>query len=192
MRFPSNLYQVNTATGQATGRRVQGASGVVGIAFSGDGTLYGLTAYDGFTGNALYGIDPVTAIATLVGPTGLPGIEKGDMAFDPVTRTLYGIEEVPSPGIMDMFTIDLVTGHATTIGSVDTGSFSPGQRHELIEAPESGQGTGAAINTLDLTGALLGYSAGIAFDPQTGTAYIADGNFRGSNTLYTLNTSTAC
>jgi DNA-binding beta-propeller fold protein YncE len=50
--------------------------------------------------------------------------------------------------------------------------------------------TGAAINTLDLTGALLGYSAGIAFDPQTGTAYIADGNFRGSNTLYTLNTST--
>src|ERR1700676_266317 len=76
--FPNVLYRVNTATGQAmgSGLLLQGAGGVVGITFSQDGTLYGLTASDGNTRNALYRIDPVASTATLVGPTGLSNIVK--------------------------------------------------------------------------------------------------------------------
>ena len=213
--YPNALYQVNTATGQVigagSGGLLQGASAIFGIAFSQDGTLYGLTGSDGFnTRNALYRIDPATSSATLVGPTGLSNIVKGDIAFDPVTHKLYGIEDIPGPGIMNMFTIDLTTGHATTIGSVNTGSFGGGlaalafdpfgnlfilntavlSNTNLSRLLKVDKATGAVISTLDLTGAILGYSAGLAFDPATGIAYIADGNFRGTNTLYTLNTST--
>ncbi|MCU1261847.1 MAG: hypothetical protein JWO80_4732 [Bryobacterales bacterium] len=211
--FPNVLYRVNTATGQAmgSGLLLQGASGVVGITFSQDGTLYGLTASDGSTRNAFYRIDPVASTAALIGPTGLSNIAKGDIAFDPVTHTLYGVGEIPSPGITDLFTIDLTTGHATIIGPVDTGRFGgglaalafdplgnlfilnttvPADGINLSRLLKVNKATGAVINTLDLTGAHLGYSAGLAFDPATGTAYIADGNFRGTNTLYTLNTST--
>jgi hypothetical protein len=208
--FPSNLYQLNTATGQVTGRRIQGATGLFGIAFSTNGTLYALSARDSFVADALFRIDPVNATATLIGPTGLSHIEKGDIAFDPVTQTLYGLVDIPSSGVMNMFTINPSTGHATTIGSVDTGGFgglsslafdasgnllilstnSPGTGINVSRLFKVDKTTAAILSSVDLTGAQLGFSAGMAIDPSTGIAYIADGNFRGTNMLYTLDTST--
>ena len=49
--------------------------------------------------------------------------------------------------------------------------------------------TGALLTSLVMN-VNLGGVAGMAFDPVTGVAYVADGGFGGTNMLYSLNTLT--
>src|SRR5262249_8505817 len=78
------LYDVDPATGAATNPRSLGVHWA--IAFSPDGTLYGVSESGGTpTPSALFRVNPATGAATLVGPTS-PSIDiEGDIAFDPTS-----------------------------------------------------------------------------------------------------------
>jgi hypothetical protein len=212
---PTVIYNINLSTGVViTGRQVSlnGSLlfGITGVAFSKEeGKLYALAglicgAADCY--NPLYTINPATGIAKQVGTGGrLTAITR--IAFDPTTGTLYGAAySAFSPQDFQFFTVDPKNGHTNLIWStnfvgVTTMAIDAHGNLFLIETVSAGGGvdtsrlvrvdktTAAVISTTVLSHS-LGFSAGMAFDPVTGIAYVADGNFHGSNKLYTLNTST--
>src|SRR5262249_9805630 len=94
---------------------------LTGIAFRPtDGALFGLTTQGSTTAtNALFRIDPITGASTLVGQTGLSSIIEGDLAFDPTSGLLYGVQNLSSPTSRHLFTIHQATGVEKTIGSVE-------------------------------------------------------------------------
>jgi len=216
---PTVIYNINLSTGVViTGRQVSlnGSLlfGITGIAFSKEeGKLYALAglicgAADCY--NPLYTINPATGIAKQVGTGGrLTTITR--IAFDPTTGTLYGAAySAFSQQDFDFFTVDPKNGHTNLIWSssaspnfvgVTTMAIDAHGNLFLIETVSASGGvdtsrlvrvdktTATVIGTTVLSHS-LGFSAGMAFDPVTGIAYVADGNFHGSNDLYTLNTST--
>jgi hypothetical protein len=204
------LYDVNPATGSTSNPRSTGLSDVAGIAFSPDGTLFGLTAFASQPSlpNALYKIDPTTGTSTLVGATGLQGIFEGDLAFDPITGNLYGVQSVPSlgSGARDLFELNTSTGQATVIGSVRTAGgdlsamvFDNSGNLFIVDTTSAtllrvDKSTATIIGSVDLSVHSLGELGGMAFDPQTGTAYFGNGivvnGISTSGSLYTLDPST--
>ena len=203
------LYSVNPAADTTSNPRNTGLSDLAGIAFSPDGTLFGLTTFASLpVPNALYKIDPTTGTPALVGMTGLQSIFEGDLAFDPITGNLYGVQSVPSFGspVRDLFELNTATGQATTIGSVSTSggdlsamAFDNSGNLFIVDTSSAtllkvDKSTAAILGSVDLSVRSLGELAGMAFDPQTGTAYFANGNIVNnvstSGSLYTLDTST--
>jgi DNA-binding beta-propeller fold protein YncE len=110
-------------------------------------------------------------------------------------------------GSFTLFTVDLKNGHSSSVwtatfpGAVTAIAFNRSGNLFVLETTPGNLGidvtsllqvdkkTGAVIGTAVLSHP-LGFSAGVAFHPLTGVAYVADGNFHGTNNLYTLNTST--
>jgi DNA-binding beta-propeller fold protein YncE len=194
--FGGVLYDINEATGAATNPRSTGIPNLVDVAFGPDGTLYGLTTV---TSDSLYKFNPTTGTPTLVGSTGLSNIFEGDLAFQPGTGVLFGVQDVPSAH--RLFTIDVTTGTATIVGNV---SGSPGDLSGMAFAPNGtlymldtsagsllavNPGTGNVLSSVSLS-THLGDVAGFEFDPVTGVAYVADGHTSGTGQLYTLNLAT--
>jgi hypothetical protein len=207
------LYNLNPAGGSTSNPRSTGLSDVAGIAFSPDGTLFGLTtgASQPSVPNALYKIDPTTGTSTLVGATGFQSptfIAEGDLALDPITGNLYGVQSVPSvgSGARDLFELNPSTGQATVIGSVRTNggdlsamAFDNSGNLFIVDTESAtllrvDKSTAAILGSVDLSVHSLGDLAGMAFDPQTGTAYFGNGirvnDISTSGSLYTLDTST--
>jgi PEP-CTERM motif-containing protein len=203
------LYSLNPAADTTSNPQSTGLSDLAGIAFSPNGTLFGLTTFASQSvPNALYKIDPTTGKSTLVGVTGLQSIFEGDLAFDPITGNLYGVQSVPSLGspARDLFELNTSTGHATVIGSVsssggDLSAMAFDNSENLFIADTSSatllrvdKSTAAILGSVDLSVHSLGELGGMAFDPQTGTAYFANANIVNSistsGSLYTLDTST--
>jgi hypothetical protein len=208
----STLYDVNQSTGLATNPRPMGANLLIDFAFAPSGTLYGVSAELAGVGprSSLYTINPVTGAATLVGPTGLTVLE-GDLAFDPISGTLYGAVSAPPPGTSSpanlarsLFTVNLGTGAITPIGNLgnagtqdisglafdaggtlyglDTGAPTTTKLRTIDKA------TGNTLTTVN-TNIDLGSTAALIFDPS-GVLYAADGGTGGTDTLYTVNTAT--
>ena len=203
--FDGVLYDVNIATGVATNPRPTGAGveSLTGITFAPNGTLYGLTSFVGTPANSLVTIDPVTGSTAQVGFTGLV-IAEGDLAFDPTSGVLYGMQHVPLN--RQLFTINVTTGVGTLVGSLggseeiepsamtfgsdgtlyvlDTGidfGDRPDIPTRLLTIDKS---TGATLTSVDLA-IELGYTAGMDFDPLSGQLYVADGGVgEGTNSLY--------
>lgn len=209
--FSGVLYDVNQTTGAATNPRPTGISNLAGIAFNSSGVLYGISIQA--QSESLYRINPVTGASTFIGTSSVfnsftDSFDEGDLRFDPLSGTLFGVEyqSVPfSIPVPEGFTIDPATGgisnlfrlpcfnnscvvdySALAINSLgqlyilDTASIDP--FGHLIAG--SGNPFTTALN-LNLSGA-LGDLAGMDFDPTTGTLYVADGGTGGGN-LYTLN-----
>ena len=105
-----NLATVDVQTGTVS---VIGNMGAVftDIAFDTSGDLYGIT----FTG--LYSINPTTAVATFIGPTGLSG--GNALVFDS-NDTLYAA----SNNTLGIYTLNTGTGASTLLGN--TGFASGG------------------------------------------------------------------
>jgi len=82
-----------------------------------DGQLYGFT-----TGrdSMFYRIDPNTAAGTAVGPLGIDFVFEGALLIGP-DETAYGTNQDGSENPI-LFSIDLNTGAATTIGTIGSGS----------------------------------------------------------------------
>ena len=203
--FDGVLYDVNVATGAATNPRSTGTGveSLTGITFAPNGTLYGLTGFAGTPANSLVTIDPVTGSTTQVGFTGL-SVAEGDLAFDPASGVLYGMQHVPSN--RQLFTIDVATGAGTVVGSLggseeiepsamtfgsdgtlyvlDTG-IDFGDRPDIsTRLLTVDKFTGATLTEVTLP-IELGYTAGMDFDPVTGQLYVADGGVgEGTNDLY--------
>ena len=213
------LYDVNEFTGVLSNPRPTGLVNLCGIAYSANGTLYGFTNIAMNNGNPLgtvYAINPTTGAATLVGGLGLGYIVEGDLAFDPTTGNLYGVQD-ETPDTRLLFSINPSTGVGADIGTVtasNTNSTSDlsamtfddlGNLYVVDTGPSTllrvNKSTGATISSINLSlmGMLvggneaLGPTAGMAIDPVSGTAYLATGSngvFFSTDSLYTLNLST--
>jgi hypothetical protein len=200
-----SLYTVNCLTGTAGDRRGTGLANLVGIAFSAARVLYGLTA---FTDNALYTIDPTSGATGRVGITGLIRITEGDIAFDPTSSTLYGLQEVDAAAPNQLFTLDLATGLATIVGNVPyqgpPGGYSDLSAMAFDSAgnlfaldTQAGllllvdKGTAAVTRSVPLSGR-LGRVAGMAFNAAHlgAAAAVVDGGDGAGNQLYLLDTAT--
>ncbi|HUT92028.1 MAG TPA: GEVED domain-containing protein, partial [Thermoguttaceae bacterium] len=205
------LYDVDTATGEATNPRDTGlgADSSVGIAADPTGLLYTLTGSAAADPNVLYTIDPVSGAATRVGPTGVSVSDGGgtllervgaDLDFDPTSGILYGVS---SAGTVELFTIDVNTGAASVVGEIDIDASvtsmafdGAGGLYVRADSPdelyEVDKATGAVVSTTPMTwqGAQGDFAGGaIDFDPLDGTLYAADGSaaiIPGENTLFTL------
>jgi len=205
----SLLYDVDPATGAAFNARPTGVNALIDLAEDPDsGTLFAVTSVSADLGqaNSLYSLDPDTGTATLIGPTGLNSIVEGDLAFDPVSGTLLGGFDQDGAGGTSLFTIDLASGSATPVGDVaPTGDPSAmafdGAGNLLIYdvgAPatnpdsllEVDAATGTILSTVAVTGANLGATAGMDFDPDNGQLFVADGEGSATDSLYRLNPTT--
>lgn len=181
--------------------------GFVGLDFDSAGVLFGLTSSTvsaGANTNSLYTLNTATGAATLVGATGMSGILEGDLAFDPSTGMLWGGYQLATPNA-NFFTINTATGassfrFALPVGLTDfSGMAFDSAGNLFLLNTQSGftsllhvdKVTGAVIATRALTdsgnAALLTGSAGMDFDPLTGTMYLTDS---GTKVLYSLDTST--
>jgi WD40 repeat protein len=176
---------------------------VTGLSFHpGTGVLYGVTGGTGNLPRNLITIDPLTALATVIGEVNPTG-PVADIAFAS-NGTLYGWLE---PSADDLVTISLTTGLATVVGDSGLGTFGSG----LAFSPGgilyfTGGGDEEFLRTIDpATGqvtssvALSGgnYSDAInalAFDPLTGILYGSnldtDSNPNFDAFLIILNTTT--
>ena len=139
-----------------------------GMEFVG-GTLYASMITGGGGLSDLVTVDPVTGVATIIGPTGYPGITG--LAYDSASSTMYGVVGGGSTSSGSLVTIDMTTGVATMVGPtgfIKVGSIEFGQDGNLYgaltssdsSAPTSlimvntstGTGTEVGITTYSVTG----------------------------------------
>jgi DNA-binding beta-propeller fold protein YncE len=193
------LYDIDPLTGHAGNPRSTGIDNLVGIAFSPDAHLYGLSNSAAASyANSLFRIDPDTGASELVGPTGLGSVTEGDLAFDRTTGSLYGFWNADQ-GQRQLFTLDTATGTATVIpgslsGDPSAMAFAPdGTLYVLDTSLQKlltvDRASGAILTTTDLSTS-LGSTAGMDVHPATGVFYVADGQSGGTDRLYTLDPAT--
>ncbi|HWL94975.1 MAG TPA: hypothetical protein VNT79_15755 [Phycisphaerae bacterium] len=204
--FNGVLYDVSPATGQATNPRATGLVNPIDIEFSGDGTLYAVTA-NTTPGQmpGLWQIDPGSGAPTFI--SGVQGLDlgvmvEGDLAFG--SGVMYSIGAAFSGTLR---TISLADGTTTPIGSngfeSDWSALSFDASGSLFVVNTGAGGaptstllrldpaTGATISSITLNQDLGGWAA-MDLDPSTGTLYVADGGIAspGTDSLYTLDTAT--
>lgn len=107
----NDLYRFNLATGKTT-LISQTADTLSSLAFSANGTLYGLGQGDG----NLYTLDPTTGAMTLVGNAGISiGSTVGALTFG-INGTLYATFDDA------LYSVSTTTGAATAIGDPNVGT----------------------------------------------------------------------
>ncbi|TVQ62942.1 MAG: DUF4394 domain-containing protein [Phycisphaerales bacterium] len=206
----TTLWDIDQATGAASNPREITADVSLGLSFGPDGRLYSFTdsfgSINGVPNNgALYTIDVATgAAAPVAGNLGLDAFGEGDLDFNPLTNELF--ISTSSGGTTALHTVDTTTGLASTIGAMDATNasgmaFQPGSgRLFLLDTTfafppttsffyEIDPASGATLNVVEL-GVPFGTVAGMAFHPVTGELYLADGDFNGTNLLYTIDLNT--
>lgn len=190
-----SLWTLDQDTGAASGGVVTGEELIFGIAADADNSLYGLVGRLGPLANHLVRINPTTGALSDIGHTGMDVFE-GDLAFDPTTGDLYGIQHGPADLALYLFRIDKTTAQGTIVGALNptrAADFSAmafdadgnlyvldTQNERLLHVDESN----AAILSSVPTGVPLGAGAGMAFHPATGALFVADGLADGTDTLY--------
>ncbi|MBO9664232.1 hypothetical protein [Dokdonella sp.] len=90
------------------------------IAIAPNGSMYGIDEWT----DTLLAIDKSTGHVVPIGPTGLDtGLyDNQSIDFDPSTGVLYYASFPLTPTISGMYTLDLVSGHATLIGPIGDGT----------------------------------------------------------------------
>lgn len=193
-----SLFDVNQATGAVFNPRPTNLTlHMVGIAYrAADGFAYVLSdeSFAPTENNRLYRINLGTGFLTEVGPTGLNGIVEADLAVDPTTGLLYGVQDVVGNDLR-LFTMNPNTGAATVIGNVNGDDLSAmafdnsGQLFVLDTFADQLLQVDKATGNVQSSVALsvdLGSSAGMAVDPLTGVFWVADGGTFATNSLHTL------
>ena len=199
------IYDVAPATGLASNPRQTGTGSLIGLAFSPQGLLYGVSTFAGEYPNpnlnSLYEIDPVSGASRRIGDTGLQ-IAEGDLAFHPTTGVLYALSALfMKPEVNVMFTIDLGTGAGTVVGNIEIEelnesgmAFDPSGRLYVLDTywdqlltvdPSDAD----VLDSVPLS-LPLGSVVGMDLDPDTGILYVADGRQDGTDSLYTLDPAT--
>jgi hypothetical protein len=187
------LHDINTGNGATTNPRTVGNK-VNMIAVSPGGILYGESQgfiNDGPPGQQLFTIDITTGAATLVDTLTQPIIVEGDIACDPTTGILYGVD---STG--ELLIINTTSAAVTQVGIIGTNldlsamtfdatgnlwvvnSFGP----TLLKVNKA---NAAILMTVPLD-PINQEVGGLAFSPA-GTLFHAAGT---TGKLYTLNTTT--
>ncbi len=155
--------------------------GISGIAFDDQARLWGSTVFGSGTTSGLIEINPSDgSLISDVGPIQLPGNEGlkiTDLAWDPVSKQLFGAER--SNG--DLVTIDRNSGAATLIGTITNDvahiGFAPDGTFYMVDRQSSGD-----LFTIDPTNANLltqeernpeGELDALAVDPATGIIWVS-------------------
>jgi len=196
----STLWDVDPVTGACSNPRGVAATYPVGLAGAPDGTLYALTTYASIPPNSLIEINPVTGAYSLVGNTGLTSIFEGDLAFDPTTGDLYGIQNYVGYQYW-FFTLSLSTGAATLIGMINIyGIDLSGMAFDAagncfvldtnLEHIIQIDKTSGYVQSFAPLSVSLGEVAGMDFDPITGDLYVVDGYTGATKNLYTCDPNT--
>lgn len=114
----TTLVSVDPATGQGTGLGSFAVNTVAALAVDSQGTLHAIV---NGTPDSLYTFDPASGTPTLIGSTGLQGIQG--LAFDPLTGQLFGWDVGFGSGNgVGLVTIDPATGIATDVDPATGGS----------------------------------------------------------------------
>lgn len=120
---------------------------VRGLAFSPAGVLYAINDATAPLSDYLFTINPVTGAGTLVGVTGMPGLQGLDFAPD---GTLYGWDVGSGSGTgAGLVRIDPLTGLATDVNSSVSGSYLI---QSIVFAPDGTlYGAGDALYRINVT-----------------------------------------
>jgi hypothetical protein len=113
----SHLYEIDITTGAQTLIGPFGVSGMIGIAFDGNGTLYG----ESVNTDSLYSINLSTGTATLIGLFGVNLVYDQDMACDIDNGILY-LAACNASARCALYTCDVTTGTATKVGDFQDNS----------------------------------------------------------------------
>jgi hypothetical protein len=185
---PGELFTLNSATGAAiTDVGPIHDAGNVNYPITGlavnpiSGVLYGSTGNAGAVDALLVTINPLTALATVIGPfnagptnsSGTPAT-MADLAFDSAGN-LYGVGSIGGP---QLYSINKATGQATVIGntgltSTTGGGLDVSPANVFFGTPTStrfgtyNSTTGAYTNIAAPTKPLGGAYAALAFDGPT-------------------------
>jgi hypothetical protein len=203
----AKLVDINLTTGAASNPRDTGIYALTGIATQPvSGNLFGLTSGFSTPANSLIHIDPSNGAVTVVGSTGLPLIVEGDLAFNPLNGFLYGVQDLgQSLTDRNLFRINALTGLATVISNLPSGDYSAlafigtGLLYAIDTAGNNNSylmninPTNGAVSILVQMNVNLGSAAGLAINPITGVAYVADGGDASgnpTNLLFTVDLAT--
>lgn len=202
----ARLFDVDTTTGAATNARFTGSTGLLGLTQAADGTLYSLTdplaTVNGQpAASQLLTIDPATGTTAVVGDIGFE-IFEGDLDFN-ANGDLFGVSN--TNGVSTLFTIDVATGAGTPVGTIPGVSNAAGLAFDdsgslyLVDVTVQAVPTQAFLVEVDIATAgvvssvtvpqAFGLVGGLDFDSD-GTLYFADGDFNGTNNLYTIDPAT--
>jgi hypothetical protein len=179
------LLDIDPATAVASNPRDVGHR-INMIAYSPDGTLYGAaqgSPGESEPGGMLYTIDPVTGAATYRATLGVFIQMEGDIACDPTTGVLYGVD-----GSGQFFTINTSTGACTILGTIGPGgprgdvsaiAFDPAGTLYAVESESRAfykvdKGTGTIIESHPM-GPIEQLVGGLAYVPASGGMIFASG-----------------
>ncbi|HNQ23704.1 MAG TPA: hypothetical protein PKK06_11475, partial [Phycisphaerae bacterium] len=116
--WDGTIYDIDPTTGLASNPRATGLSGLAGIDFSAQGTLFAMTVLEGNASNSLYTLNVATGAAEYVGATGFAGMLEGDLASDPAGSDLYGVLSFAGGTGFRLIRLDRQTGQGEYIGRV--------------------------------------------------------------------------
>jgi len=153
------LFEIDPATGSQISE-VPTTGAYNGMVFVGS-TLYAAMITEGGGPSSLVTVDPVTGIATEIGPTGFPGITG--LAVDSNSNTMYGTVGGGSPSSGSLVTVDMSTGLATMVGPTGfnkVGSIEFGEDGNLYGGLTGSDGSAPTslilINTATGSGSVIG------------------------------------
>jgi hypothetical protein len=175
----TELFTLDVSTGETTliGSMANPAYKIEAIAFDGDGELWGID----HNTNALYRINKETASTTLIGYLGGGGsfVYHSGLSFDKTTNTLYftGAKYITNTGL---YTIDLNTGFATLIGSLQNNVQMPGLA--VISAENF------AAPPRNLSANANGFNVELSWDEPIGGAAIEYNIYRNNEQISTVTT----
>jgi hypothetical protein len=114
----TDLYIINMSTGGQTLVGPFNTGGLmIGIAFDGEGTLYG----EDIGTDCLYSINPSTGATRLIGPFGIDLNYAQDMAYD-ITRKVLYLAAYTSAAHGQLYTCNVTTGACTLVGNFQGGA----------------------------------------------------------------------
>jgi len=166
--------------------------GLSGIAFDDQARLWGSNVFGDGNSNLLE-INPIDgSLINDVGPildTFGDDMKVQDLAFDPVSRQLFGTEDNTS----DLITIDRTTGMATSVGSLPTDKmhigFAPDGTLWAVDKNSNKElftldpGTGNDLTDVARNSEISLDALGV--DPATGIIWVSEG---GDDPIFTLST----
>ena len=176
------LHTIDQSTGLITSTITMtfpmGGDVLTALEFVGSTLYAGFTTEDSGGPTFLTTVDIGTGIVSTVGATGVSS-PLGGLAYDVATSVMYGISAGGSSA--ELFTIDLSTGAATSVGLVTIDGTSFGGTTALEFGPD-GVLYALPNNNSSITGHLL------SIDPLTGAA--TDLGFTGAESLNALTAGT--
>lgn len=154
-------YDLNAGTCSPIGRIAEGGSRVdeiESLAFDlTTGRLYGVQDGLGNAESSLFEIDPLTAIATRIGPVGFKHVES--LSFNPLDGLLYGTAN--NGNTTELLTVDLPTGAGSLVATFKKNTKIEG----LTWSPDGTQLLGTS-NASSSKGKL------VELDPSSGKTFV--------------------